>query len=191
MDEDVALGPEDSASQLLCNTGEHRFDVDRGVPLLYPASGRQPQSLGDLLSKRNFPDSAIGYLTDLDRSLALPKELPMIEGYIDGPAATPAVKGRTTVKGWVIDFRSCSRLRVDIHLDGRFVGSTENNIPARDVRDHFARIGFPAPVESRFAFELDTTDLRNGTHTISVIVRSESGSVYDLGQTSFEVANGN
>jgi len=188
-DEEVPLSLEHATGRLVCNKGEHQFDVERGVPLLYPNPHTNPQPLPELLKRRAFPTSAIDYLANLENLLRLPANGTFLEGHIDEPSPTTPVHGYAKVKGWVTDFRLGSRLRVDILLDGRFVGSTENSIPAQDVKEHFDRIGFAAPLQSRFVFDLDTTGLSNGFHSLSVIAKSESGETFKLGQTSFEVAN--
>jgi len=154
---DVLTG-EDS-EQLACRPNLHRYAVEKGVPVLYPVSNPPPHRLETILRRRSYSPADIEYLKDLDRQLTMPDDAPHVEGFIEEPLPNGEVRAVVSIKGWAIDFSSGSALEVEAFVDGRSIGSVQNDIAGPDVADFFARIGITVPLRNRFLKRFDTKPL--------------------------------
>jgi 2-polyprenyl-3-methyl-5-hydroxy-6-metoxy-1,4-benzoquinol methylase/uncharacterized protein YbaR (Trm112 family) len=173
--------------QLACRANLHRYPVEKGVPILYPVGHRTPARLETILRGRSYSQGDIGYVLDLDRELTMPEDSPHVEGFIEEPVPNAEIGGVANIKGWAIDFGSGSGLAVEPFVDGRSIGSVQNDMPGSDVADFFARIGIKVPLRNRFLLCFDTKRLTRGWHTLRVVARTPSGAIFEVGQNSFRV----
>ena len=92
-------------------------------------------------------------------------------GYLDTPASDETISGTFTVAGWaLVDGGPIDR--VEIYLDGEYIGDVVYGEPRPDVaNDYPGREGAP---NFGFSFQLDTTLYGNGPHTLSAVAFSLS-----------------
>ncbi|WP_172799253.1 Ig-like domain-containing protein, partial [Bacillus sp. FJAT-29814] len=108
--------------------------------------------------------------------------LPVI-GSIDAPAHGTAVKGDVTVRGWFLDGSGVSK--VEVLVDGKRVGDAQYGLPRLDVQNTFPAYQNP---NSGYQYTLDSRDLSNGQHVVTIREIGNSGARNDL-QTVINVQN--
>lgn len=87
-------------------------------------------------------------------------------GFLDSPAPDESISGTHTIFGWVVDDDGPID-RVEIFLDGEFIGQAVYGDPSPDVdNDYPGRRGSP---NFGYSFQLDTTLYNNGAHTLSAL----------------------
>ena len=92
-------------------------------------------------------------------------------GYLDTPAPDETISGTYTVAGWAL-VDGVPIDRVEIHLDGAYIGDAIYGDPRPDVAaDYPGRDGEP---NFGYSFQLDTTLYGNGPHTLSAVAFSLS-----------------
>ena len=108
--------------------------------------------------------------------------------FIDSPAANAPVSGTIMVSGWAINNVTtigAAISNVQIKVDGVLVGSAAYGTPRLDVCTVYAgRLGCP---NVGFTYQLNTTSLALGTHTITAIATDTTG---NLGSFSVNVTAG-
>lgn len=112
-------------------------------------------------------------------------------GTIDTPAQGGVVSGRVTNVGWVLS--PSGRIPEDgstitVYVDGVAMGHAQYNIYREDVFGLFP--GYSNSSGAAAIFDLDTTRLTNGTHTIAWGVSDVQGNAEGIGSRYFTVANG-
>lgn len=92
-------------------------------------------------------------------------------GYLDFPSPDAVVSGIVGVEGWALADSGIER--VEVYVDGVYVGDAVYGHPRPDVdNDYPGRAGAP---NFGYVFDLDTTTLANGPHTIGVVAVARSG----------------
>jgi hypothetical protein len=78
-------------------------------------------------------------------------------------------------------------VRVKIYVDGVFVGNATYGFPRPEVTNEYP--GFPDTFAPGWIFNLDTTTLHHGAHSLQAITVDTYGFEDLLGEGSFEVSN--
>ena len=93
-------------------------------------------------------------------------------GFLDSPSPDKTVSGTFEVFGWALDDHGPIE-RVEIYLDGEYIGDAIYGDPRPDVaNDYPGREGAP---NFGYIFQLDTTLYENGPHTLSALAFGPSG----------------
>ncbi|HKB80988.1 MAG TPA: Ig-like domain-containing protein, partial [Thermoanaerobaculia bacterium] len=187
--------------------GLPRFDVER----YYPTYPDAPQSgfmftldVGALLALGVQPGHHVlkvrvgdqqQTFTELPGPQGIPvffecaeDRVPTAFGAIDVPVPFDFVKGNVTFQGWAAN-EGNSISSVEIVVDGNFVGKAEYGFPRPDVQQAFPFL-FNS-LNSGWRFTMDTTQLSNARHRLTVRVVTSSGGRTEIGSTDFYVQNPN
>ena len=120
------------------------------------------------------PDSETLCPTDSDSA---PAPVPTADsdsipfGFLDRPSPDETISGTFDVIGWALDDSPIDR--VEIYLDGEYIGDAIYGDPRPDVaNDYPGRDGAP---NFGYSFQLDTTLYDNGLHTLYALAFSSSG----------------
>lgn len=93
-------------------------------------------------------------------------------GFLDSPAPNETISGTFNIYGWALDDDGPID-RVEIYLDGEYIGDAHYGDPRPDVaNDYPGREGEP---NFGYSFQLDTTLYSNGPHTLSALAFGPSG----------------
>ncbi len=92
-------------------------------------------------------------------------------GFIDAPVPDETIAGKIEIAGWALDEIKIDR--VEIYLDGQFIGNATYGNPRPDVEHDYP--GRPGTPNFGFMFILDTTSYSNGSHTIEALAINSSG----------------
>lgn len=92
-------------------------------------------------------------------------------GFIDVPVPNQTISGKIEIAGWALDEIKIDR--VEIYLDGQFIGNATYGNPRPDVEHDYP--GRPGTPDFGFIFILDTTSYSNGSHTIEALAINSSG----------------
>ena len=87
-------------------------------------------------------------------------------GHIDDPIPGLVYGGVIPVTGWALDFQGV--FAVQVLVDGNFITQTTPFFPRPDVASEFP--SYPNALDSGWLTFIDTTQLSNGIHQLSVIV---------------------
>jgi hypothetical protein len=87
---------------------------------------------------------------------------------VEAPATDTVVQGTTTINGWAMVAESTIR-EVEIWVNGEKQGSARYGLPHRAAGGDYG-----------FTWELDTTTLRDGVHTVVVKAIAENGGRAEL-----------
>jgi hypothetical protein len=99
------------------------------------------------------------------------------------PASGATVSGTIPIEGWAFD--SASSTQVALYVDSVLTASGAANINRPDIA-----MAYPgAPINPAFHFDLDTTKLANGVHTIEVRATDTAGNVGVLPHRIVAVTN--
>jgi hypothetical protein len=120
---------------------------------------------------------------DIKRDLGPFADIAPPTGSLDLPAQGSAVSGMVSVEGWAFD--SASATTVDLYVDGARISSGAPNIARPDIVAAYPG----APANSGYQFNLDTTQLPNGKHTIEVRAADASGNIGLLPYHTITVKN--
>ena len=105
-------------------------------------------------------------------------------GYIDTPSDYQFINGLFEVFGWAYDFQGVSRVEIDV--DGHLLGPTRYGLPRPDVRANDFRVGTAAV---GFSYFLDTTQLSDSAHDLSIYVVDKFNHRTEIGRRKFVVNN--
>jgi beta-N-acetylglucosaminidase len=111
------------------------------------------------------------------------KNMPGI-GDINSPVAGSIVNGITNVRGWFLDGSGVTK--VDVLVDGNFVGQAQYGSPRPDVLEVFPKY---QNNNAGYQYELDTKKLSNGTHSITVQATGNNGKITVLKSLLVNVQN--
>jgi hypothetical protein len=87
------------------------------------------------------------------------------------PAAGEIVSGTIEVAGWALD--EIKMDRVEIYLDGNYLGKATYGSPRPDVDHDYP--GRPGAPNFGYSYNLDTTTYSNGPHTIMALAVNSAG----------------
>lgn len=112
-------------------------------------------------------------------------------GYIDTPQNFDYVKGTIVVSGWALDENSRafgeSVQAVEIRVDGTLMGNAVLGYSRPDVRDAYPT--FFNSLNSGWRFMLDTTQLSDARHRLTVTTVDRFGNRVVIGSVDFYVDN--
>jgi N-acetylmuramoyl-L-alanine amidase len=106
-------------------------------------------------------------------------------GFIDDPENGELTSGTTTVSGWALDREGV--FRVQVYLDGEFVGNAVYGLPRGDVATLYP--GYPDSLAAGWTFGLDTTGTSDGQHHLQAVAIDDLGASTILGERYFTVRN--
>lgn len=109
------------------------------------------------------------------------KNMPGI-GDLNSPVASSTVNGITEVRGWFLDGMGVEK--IDVFVDEKKVGQAQYGIPRHDVLQVFPNY---KNANAGFLYELDTTKLTNGAHSVTVQATAINGATKQLPSTSINV----
>ena len=111
-------------------------------------------------------------------------------GALDAPWPGEAVSGVYTFGGWVVAPHPMQITRVNMILDGQFIGVAHYGLARPDVASVFGGpVAPPDAATAGFRFTLDTRGLANGLHTIAFTAGSNAQTFNGLGSRFFTVKN--
>ncbi|MFC4800158.1 Ig-like domain-containing protein [Neobacillus sp. GCM10023253] len=96
----------------------------------------------------------------------------LAKGYIDGPLNASTINGDTEVSGWFLDGSGVAK--IEVLVDGKSMGEAQYGIPRTDVAKAYPEYQNPNP---GYKFTLNTKNLTNGEHTITVKETGNNGAV--------------
>ncbi|WP_172799254.1 Ig-like domain-containing protein, partial [Bacillus sp. FJAT-29814] len=104
-------------------------------------------------------------------------------GMVDTPLYGTSVKGEVAINGWFLDGSGVSK--IEILVDGKSVGTANYGIWRPDVES-----AYPAyqNANSGYQFTLNTKNLTNGQHKLTVREIGNNGAVNEL-QSQINVQN--
>jgi len=106
-------------------------------------------------------------------------------GYIDFPGNFDYVKGTVQFLGWALPFVST----VEIQIDGVVAGVAEYGFLRTDVQAAYPTYG-PIAYRSGWRFNMDTTQLSDGRHRLTVTALSSNGGQRaEIGSVDFYTDN--
>ena len=105
---------------------------------------------------------------------SLHRTLPAVDsfgplGSLDNPTTGQTISGTAPVYGWLLEPNG--KFVVNVLVDGKPFGAARYGVPRPDVRKAYPH----APLGTGFEYSLDTSDLRNGKHTITLNAVNEAG----------------
>ena len=108
-------------------------------------------------------------------------------GDIYTPTNMERVAGTYPVRGWVIDFQDVYRLRV--YVDGVLMGLAEHHLDSPELVEAQPWLPTLWARDAGFAYDLDTTRLTDGEHTLVIRSEDRQGNENFVGQRTFIVDN--
>lgn len=107
-------------------------------------------------------------------------------GYIDVPRNYDFVNGMVTFLGWAMDDSVRTVAAVEIMIDGQIAGLAEYGFLRTDVR-----AAYPTYQQDRvgWRFNMDTTQLSDGRHRLTVTAISATGARGEIGSVDFYTDN--
>lgn len=115
-------------------------------------------------------------------SINLVKPNPIV--YIDAPQYNEVIFSTYTIKGWALNSYGVNK--VEIEIDGTKLGEATYGLLRNDVAD-----AFPNYIDgnlSGFEFTFESTQIKNGKHSLTVIVTGQDGTVTKVVRT-FNILN--
>jgi hypothetical protein len=106
------------------------------------------------------------------------------KGYIDTPMTGSTVKGEISVTGWLLDDSGVSK--IEVLVDGKSMGEAQYGISRTDVSKAFPEY---QNANSGYQFTLNTKNLSNGQHTLTVRETGNNGTTKKLENLLLNVQN--
>ncbi|WP_413307053.1 Ig-like domain-containing protein [Bacillus sp. 1P10SD] len=106
------------------------------------------------------------------------------KGYMETPTAGSTISGLSKVQGWFLDESGVSK--IEILVDGKSVGAAEYGIARPDVAKAYPLY---QNANSGYQYNLDTTSLTNGQHTVTVKETGNNGTTTVLSNTVVNIQN--
>jgi N-acetylmuramoyl-L-alanine amidase len=187
--------------------GLPRFDVERYFPN-YPDSPRAgfmfTLDVGALLALGVHPGNHVlkvrvgdqqQTFTELPSRDGIPVFFTCVEndhvfgpnGFIDVPTTFDYVKGTVVFQGWATSDGGVTA--VELLIDGNFIGSAQYGFPRPDVQQQNPQLNNSA--NSGWRFPMDTTQLANARHRLTVRILDNFGNRSILGSVDFYTQNPN
>jgi hypothetical protein len=120
--------------------------------------------------------------------VALHETLPPVEidtslGLVETPAPNADLQGRDVVfGGWAIDATVTS---IEVDLDGNSIGTTSLTVDRPDIVEKYPN----APLQCGWTLTFDSTTVKNGDHTVSVVITDAAGNVARMAPVAVTVSN--
>lgn len=111
-----------------------------------------------------------------------------VYGFIDSPTSSDYVKGSVLFQGWALADGAIVT-GVEILIDGNFVGPAALNFLRPDVQQQYPFV--VGSLNSGWRFTMDTTQLSNARHRLTVNVSTSNGNSALLGSVDFYTQNAN
>ncbi|PDW03720.1 Ig-like domain-containing protein [Candidatus Viridilinea mediisalina] len=108
---------------------------------------------------------------------------------VEEPSSGATAQGTITVRGWALNAASWHGTGVDqvqIHSGGQLLDTASYGQPRPDVGTDY---GDPRFNNSGYSYQLDTTRLTNGSHTIQVRYRSSFDETWHIVEREINVSN--
>ncbi|MDQ1000803.1 beta-N-acetylglucosaminidase [Neobacillus niacini] len=105
-------------------------------------------------------------------------------GWMDDPATGTTVSGNSTVRGWLIDGSGVAK--VEVLVDGDVVGQAQYGLSRPDVLTYYPEY---QNSNGGYEFTLNTENLSNGTHYITVRSTALNGTTKHLQGVTVNVQN--
>lgn len=106
-------------------------------------------------------------------------------GGIDLPLGGIVFAGTVEITGFAVDFEGVER--VEIHVDGEFVGNATLGLPRPGIAAGFP--GYPDADTAGWRFFFDSTAFTDGFHDLQAIVVDELGESVLVGERQFRIGN--
>ncbi len=106
------------------------------------------------------------------------------KGYLDSPGNGSTVKGETNVRGWFLDGSGVSK--IEVLVDGKNMGEAQLGNPRSDVGNAFPEY---QNTNSGYQFSLNTINLTNGLHRLTVKETGNNGTINELESIMVNVQN--
>jgi hypothetical protein len=184
--------------------GQRRLDVERHFPRLRDAPNSGFRFVIDVGELVNFGWTE-GHHTFTVRVIDIDNQVANIDtlnadffcdplqgqldqgaiGAIDDVSERPQATGILVISGWALDPDRIERIK--IYVDGVFVGNAVYGFPRPDITNEFP--GFPDTFAPGWIFNLDTTKLSHGFHSVQGISVDRFGFEDTFGEIGIEVAN--
>ena len=106
------------------------------------------------------------------------------KGYIESPAAGSTISGVSNIQGWFLDVSGVSK--IEILVDGKSIGEAQYGNARPDVAK-----AYPAyqNANSGYQYNLDTRNLTNGQHSLTIKETGNNGIVTALNSQIINVQN--
>ncbi|MDD9148211.1 Ig-like domain-containing protein [Sporolactobacillus sp. CQH2019] len=117
-----------------------------------------------------------GVQTTISRTVTV-KNL-LIQGRIDSPAAGSTLQGTAAVRGWFLDGAGVSK--IEVLVDGKVIGNAAYGLSRPDVYKAYPQY---KNSQSGYQYNLNTTQLTNGSHQLSVRETSVNGRQTTINRT--------
>lgn len=180
----LAAAAAGAGEALVCERGAHHYDLENGVPLLYP------HDLGPDLEARlahtALAPEAREYLLELDSRFAT-LELSYVEARLEHPETGAAAADALRVIGWATGIPYRSPLTIRAIVDGETVGGAPTEIMRPDVAAHFAPYNVALPAETGFDFVVGVESLEAGPHELVVMADGSGGESIEIGRKTFSI----
>jgi hypothetical protein len=105
-------------------------------------------------------------------------------GNLDNPRKDQSIAGKYNVSGWFLDGANVSK--IEVIVDGTVVGEATYGIARKDVLNAYPQYD---NANAGFKYELDSTNLSDGAHTIIIKEYNSDGDVTSLSARTFTVSN--
>jgi beta-N-acetylglucosaminidase len=133
------------------------------------------------LTVREFGEN--GAVKDLDSIMVNVQSLPVI-GSLDTPAFGSTIKDEINVNGWFLDASGVTK--IEVLVDGNSMGEARYGIDRPDVKQAFPKY---QNANSGYQFSLNTRQLTNGQHFLTVRETGNNGVVKNLDSHLVNVQN--
>ncbi len=142
----------------------HGGEADKRRMIVAVAESPDPEPEGD-------PDAGVGGIPEQANEFRFELDSPTL---LNGTMVEP-VTGRLTVEGWLLSRSGIASF--EVFLDGQRLGDAHYGLARQDVGLAFP--DWPDALRSGFAFHCQPRSLRDGEHTIRLVIRAANGSVLD------------
>jgi beta-N-acetylglucosaminidase len=125
-----------------------------------------------------------GLVTNLQMVKVNVQNSATIRGYIDSPSNGMTIKGDFDVSGWFLDASGVNK--IEVLVDGKVTGIAQYGLPRTDVGKAFPEYQNP---NSGYKYTLNTRNLSNGQHTLTIRETGNNGAINTLDSVKFNVQN--
>jgi kumamolisin len=126
-----------------------------------------------------YTGNIIGKIHELNETVNVQnvQNLPA-KGYIETPVMNSTISGTSNVQGWFLDGSGVSK--IEVLIDGTLMGTAQYGGTRSDVQKAFPEY---QNANSGYQYTLDSTNITNGQHTLTVRETGNNGTTTALSQT--------